>query len=115
MADGVDRVLFLLVCVLGLIPALIRVRRGRTARSAPLKIAGDAIPTLSIPVLLFALVVPFPGAVRIALSAIGVLLLVWDTVNDVRSWRRSKAPRLLSFSPREASPPSPRGAGRGSG
>jgi hypothetical protein len=102
MADRVDSVLLLLLGVFGLLPAIIRVAKGRTARSAPLKIAGDAIPALSFPMFLVAFVVPFSGVVRAVLFAIGVLLAVWDTVNDVRSWRRSKAAV-------------PRSAGRGSG
>jgi len=104
---AVSSVKLLLLWVLAFLPLLIRVGRGWKARSAPLKIAGDALPALCFPLLLVLLLVPLPGVVRIVVFAIAVLLVVWDVSNDIRSWRRSKA----AAAPRDASPPSPRSAG----
>ena len=82
-----DKVL-LLLCVLGLIPVVISVDRGRRGHDPPWKLVVDAVGAGYLSVLILSFLLPSHSIGAHVAMVSGSLLWVLGVWKDVRDWRR---------------------------
>jgi hypothetical protein len=76
--------------LLGLLPVVISVVRGRQAHDPPRRLIADAIPKAWLAVLLLAFVLPRASSGAHVVLVVGVFLALWGTWIDIQSYRRQK-------------------------
>jgi hypothetical protein len=85
--DPYQRWWLVLVCLLAVF-SLVKVPQGRSKGRAPRQIVADVIASLGMPVAFLPLALGMPhGARAWSLFALGSLLMVWNTVIDIREAR----------------------------